>query len=118
MNGRKTDIALFISFLLSIEQVKPDGVERGLVGEIIKRFENKGFQLVALQLLKVRSLSLLTVKSATLLLSTAKYVEKVSCRPKTHLCCCLFLLATNSPPVPPSSSTTLISPPSPSSAVS
>ncbi|KAG0342602.1 nucleoside diphosphate kinase [Podila horticola] len=31
--------------------VKPDGVERGLVGEIIKRFENKGFQLIALQLL-------------------------------------------------------------------
>ncbi|KAG0053068.1 nucleoside diphosphate kinase [Gryganskiella cystojenkinii] len=31
--------------------VKPDGVERGLVGEIIKRFENKGFQLVALRLL-------------------------------------------------------------------
>ncbi|KAG0341229.1 nucleoside diphosphate kinase [Podila humilis] len=30
--------------------VKPDGVERGLVGEIIKRFENKGFQLVALKL--------------------------------------------------------------------
>ncbi|KAG0380139.1 MAG: nucleoside diphosphate kinase [Linnemannia gamsii] len=30
--------------------VKPDGVERGLVGEIIKRFENKGFQLVALEL--------------------------------------------------------------------
>ncbi|CAG8851398.1 20326_t:CDS:2, partial [Racocetra persica] len=31
--------------------VKPDGVERGLVGEIIKRFENKGYKLVALQLL-------------------------------------------------------------------
>ncbi|KAF8938545.1 nucleoside diphosphate kinase [Dissophora ornata] len=30
--------------------VKPDGVERGLVGEIIKRFENKGFQLMALEL--------------------------------------------------------------------
>ncbi|KAK3840570.1 MAG: nucleoside diphosphate kinase [Linnemannia elongata] len=30
--------------------VKPDGVERGLVGEIIKRFENKGFQLIALEL--------------------------------------------------------------------
>ncbi|RHZ68238.1 hypothetical protein Glove_296g37 [Diversispora epigaea] len=29
--------------------VKPDGVERGLVGEIIKRFENKGYQLVAIQ---------------------------------------------------------------------
>jgi nucleoside-diphosphate kinase len=32
--------------------VKPDGVERGLVGEIIKRFENRGYQLVALQLMK------------------------------------------------------------------
>jgi nucleoside-diphosphate kinase len=30
--------------------VKPDGVQRGLVGEIIKRFENKGFQLLALKL--------------------------------------------------------------------
>ncbi|KAI1314626.1 Nucleoside diphosphate kinase A [Mortierella claussenii] len=30
--------------------VKPDGVERSLVGEIIKRFENKGFQLIALEL--------------------------------------------------------------------
>ncbi|CAG8529001.1 18488_t:CDS:2 [Acaulospora morrowiae] len=32
--------------------VKPDGVERGLVGEIIKRFENKGYQLVAIELFK------------------------------------------------------------------
>ncbi|KAI8809264.1 nucleoside diphosphate kinase [Cladochytrium replicatum] len=32
--------------------VKPDGVERGLVGEIIKRFENKGYRLVALKLIK------------------------------------------------------------------
>jgi nucleoside-diphosphate kinase len=30
--------------------VKPDGVERGLVGEIIKRFENRGYKLVALEL--------------------------------------------------------------------
>ncbi|KAJ3310756.1 nucleoside diphosphate kinase [Blyttiomyces sp. JEL0837] len=30
--------------------VKPDGVQRGLVGEIIKRFEAKGFQLLALKL--------------------------------------------------------------------
>jgi hypothetical protein len=28
--------------------VKPDGVERGLVGEIMKRFEQKGYQLIAL----------------------------------------------------------------------
>ncbi|KAJ3091593.1 nucleoside diphosphate kinase [Quaeritorhiza haematococci] len=32
--------------------VKPDGVERGLVGEIIKRFENKGYKLLALRLIK------------------------------------------------------------------
>ena len=31
--------------------IKPDGVQRGLVGEIIKRFEQKGFKLVAMKLL-------------------------------------------------------------------
>lgn len=31
--------------------VKPDGVQRRLVGEIIRRFENKGFTLVRMQLL-------------------------------------------------------------------
>jgi len=30
--------------------IKPDGVQRGLVGEIIKRFENKGFKLGAMKL--------------------------------------------------------------------
>jgi len=30
--------------------VKPDGVQRGLVGEIIKRFEAKGFKLVAMKM--------------------------------------------------------------------
>ena len=29
--------------------VKPDGVQRGLMGEIIKRFEQKGFKLVAMK---------------------------------------------------------------------
>lgn len=29
--------------------IKPDGVQRGLVGKIIKRFEAKGFKLVALK---------------------------------------------------------------------
>nr|AFM90703.1 nucleoside diphosphate kinase-like protein [Callorhinchus milii] len=32
--------------------IKPDGVQRGLVGEIIKRFEQKGFKLVAMKSLK------------------------------------------------------------------
>lgn len=30
--------------------IKPDGVTRGLVGKIIQRFEEKGFQLVALKM--------------------------------------------------------------------
>lgn len=33
--------------------IKPDGVQRGLVGDIIKRFETKGFTLVGLKLLNV-----------------------------------------------------------------
>lgn len=33
--------------------IKPDGVERGLVGEIISRIENKGLKLHQLKLVKV-----------------------------------------------------------------
>ena len=33
--------------------VKPDGVQRGLVGDIIKRFEQKGFKLVAMKFMQV-----------------------------------------------------------------
>ena len=33
--------------------VKPDGVQRGLIGEIVKRFEQKGFKLVAAKLMNV-----------------------------------------------------------------
>lgn len=32
--------------------VKPDGVQRGLVGEIIKRFEQRGFQLLAMKMVQ------------------------------------------------------------------
>ncbi|XP_011495776.1 PREDICTED: nucleoside diphosphate kinase [Ceratosolen solmsi marchali] len=31
--------------------IKPDGVQRGLVGKIIQRFEDKGFKLVAMKML-------------------------------------------------------------------
>ena len=34
--------------------IKPDAVQRGLVGDIIKRFEQKGFKLVAMKLVQVR----------------------------------------------------------------
>jgi nucleoside-diphosphate kinase len=33
--------------------VKPDGVQRGLVGEIVARFERKGLKLVGLRMLEV-----------------------------------------------------------------
>lgn len=33
--------------------IKPDGVQRGLVGDIIHRFEAKGFTLVGLKLIQV-----------------------------------------------------------------
>lgn len=33
--------------------VKPDGVERGLSGEIINSFEQKGFRLIALKMLRL-----------------------------------------------------------------
>ena len=34
--------------------IKPDGVERGLIADIIKRFEQKGFKMVAMKFTKVR----------------------------------------------------------------
>lgn len=33
--------------------IKPDGVQRGLIGEIVKRFEQKGFQLIAAKLMVI-----------------------------------------------------------------
>ena len=35
--------------------IKPDGVQRNLVGEIIQRFEAKGFTLVGLKMMQVSS---------------------------------------------------------------
>jgi nucleoside-diphosphate kinase len=32
--------------------VKPDGVQRGLIGEIVRRFEQRGFQLLALKMMQ------------------------------------------------------------------
>lgn len=33
--------------------IKPDGVQRGIIGDIIKRFETKGFKLVGMKMLHV-----------------------------------------------------------------
>ena len=40
--------------------IKPDGVHRGIVGEIIKRFEQKGFKLVAMKFMQVKAFILST----------------------------------------------------------
>ncbi|KAJ3211753.1 heme peroxidase [Entophlyctis luteolus] len=45
-----TNSALIVHSLILAFKVKPDGVQRGLVGEIIKRFESKGFKLAGLKL--------------------------------------------------------------------
>ena len=34
----------------SYVMIKPDGVHRGLVGEILKRFENRGYKLLAMKM--------------------------------------------------------------------
>ena len=41
--------------------VKPDGVQRALTGEIIKRFEQKGFKMVAMKFMQVSSLNSCTI---------------------------------------------------------
>lgn len=33
--------------------VKPDGVQRGLVGEVIKRFETRGLKIIGLKLMRI-----------------------------------------------------------------
>lgn len=37
----------------SLVLIKPDGVERGLIGEILKRFEQRGMRVVGLKLVQV-----------------------------------------------------------------
>jgi nucleoside-diphosphate kinase len=34
----------------TLSMVKPDGVEKGLIGEVIKRFENNGLRVVAIKM--------------------------------------------------------------------
>lgn len=33
--------------------IKPDGVQRGIIGDVITRFERKGFKLVGMKMLQV-----------------------------------------------------------------
>ena len=41
---------VFTQRALSVNvQIKPDGVQRGLIADIIKRFESKGYKLVGIK---------------------------------------------------------------------
>ena len=42
----------------SVVLVKPDGVQRGLIGEIIRRFENKGLKIVGIKMLTLSDVTL------------------------------------------------------------
>lgn len=63
------------SFLM----IKPDGVQRGLVGDIIKRFEAKGFKLVAMKFMWVRTYRIN--------LTNLKFTLRKNCR-RNGLSCC------------------------------
>jgi nucleoside-diphosphate kinase len=41
-----------MAFETTLVLVKPDGVQRGLIGRIVTRFEEKGFQVAGLKLMK------------------------------------------------------------------
>jgi len=38
----------------SVVLIKPDGLQRGLIGEVIHRFERKGLQLVAIKMISLQ----------------------------------------------------------------
>lgn len=44
------NVSRFIPSANERQAIKPDGVQRGLVGPIISRFENKGFKLSAIKM--------------------------------------------------------------------
>lgn len=57
--------------------VKPDGVQRGIVGEVIKRFEAKGFRLVALKMTSV-SVSAHCFLCVAIVTSSLQYSARLS----------------------------------------
>ena len=45
--------------------VKPDGVQRGLVGEVIKRLETKGYKIVAMKMQQMHKQKHITKNTKT-----------------------------------------------------
>ncbi|PIR42924.1 nucleoside-diphosphate kinase [candidate division WWE3 bacterium CG_4_9_14_0_2_um_filter_35_11] len=53
MNQDLEKIRSSLHFERTVVLVKPDGLQRGLIGEVISRFERKGLKLVALKMMQV-----------------------------------------------------------------
>ena len=51
-NSRRRAACLSVRSEISYVMVKPDGVQRGLVGEIVSRFEHKGYKLKGLKMMQ------------------------------------------------------------------
>ena len=56
--------------------VKPDGVQRGVVGDVIHRFEQRGYKLVALKLLQVFFIQILFFVECIFILGTKSFTRK------------------------------------------
>jgi len=57
--------------------VKPDGVQRGLVGEVLKRFEERGYKIVALKMIHVSFLLVSNFCYDWILCGSSKYLIQV-----------------------------------------
>lgn len=53
MNQELENIKKSLPFERTVVLVKPDGLQRGLIGEVISRFERKGLKLVGLKMMQV-----------------------------------------------------------------
>ena len=53
MENKLKEVKEKLPFERTVVFVKPDGVQRGLVGDVISRFEKKGLKLVALKMMTV-----------------------------------------------------------------
>jgi len=75
----------------SFIMVKPDGIHRGVVGEIIKRFEQRGYRLVAMKFVWVRDVTgQITVLSYGFLRLKFNKILRYSRRERTHLAVFFF----------------------------
>lgn len=58
--------------------IKPDGVQRGIIGEVIKRFETKGFKLVGMRMVHVSMRRVFFALASVAVLSAAANVHRSS----------------------------------------